>query len=57
MALGAAAATRFERSLVTPAGMDVIGRGPDERPGARDRVSPGITADDRTRFDSLTWLG
>ncbi|GAA1619560.1 hypothetical protein [Actinoplanes couchii] len=39
----------FDRSLVTPAGLDVIGRGPDPRPGARDRL-PELTATD------LQWL-
>ncbi|GIM90378.1 hypothetical protein [Paractinoplanes toevensis] len=38
----------FERSLLTPAGIDVIGRGPDERPDARDRVP--------LQPDSVTWL-
>ncbi|MEU4242371.1 hypothetical protein [Actinoplanes sp. NPDC026619] len=38
----------FEKSLVTPAGTDVIGRGPGERPDARDRVPP---------HPNLTWLG
>ncbi|GAA0558485.1 hypothetical protein GCM10010172_46870 [Paractinoplanes ferrugineus] len=38
----------FERSLVTPAGVDVIGRGPARRPDARDRVPAG--------FGALTWL-
>ena len=28
----------FARSLVTPAGLDVIGRGPGERPGAPERI-------------------
>lgn len=39
----------FDRSLVTPAGLDVIGRGPDPRPGARDRL-PRLSA------DGLRWL-
>ncbi|BEL06419.1 hypothetical protein Q0Z83_046100 [Actinoplanes sichuanensis] len=39
----------FDRSLVTPAGMDVIGRGPDPRPAARDRLPP-LSA------DGLRWL-
>jgi hypothetical protein len=47
----------FERSLVTPAGMDVIGRGTGERPDARERISTGISADDRAEFDALSWLG
>jgi hypothetical protein len=38
----------FERSLVTPAGVDVIGRGTGERPDARDRIPAG--------HDALTWL-
>jgi hypothetical protein len=38
----------FERSPLTPAGVDVIGRGPDERPDARDRVPAGL--------DPVTWL-
>ncbi|WP_422773364.1 hypothetical protein ACN28C_10815 [Plantactinospora sp. WMMC1484] len=37
----------FERSLVTPAGMDVIGRGTGRRPDARDRVPAG---------EALQWL-
>jgi hypothetical protein len=47
----------FERSLVTPAGMDVIGRGEGERPDARQRVAAGMSADDRAEFDALSWLG
>ncbi|MBU2663751.1 hypothetical protein KOI35_09545 [Actinoplanes bogorensis] len=39
----------FDKSLVTPAGTDVIGRGPHDRPEARDRLSP-----DRT--GPVTWL-
>lgn len=39
----------FDRSLVTPAGVDVIGRGPDPRPEARDRLPP-LSA------DGLQWL-
>ncbi|SDS81408.1 hypothetical protein [Actinoplanes derwentensis] len=39
----------FDRSLVTPAGTDVIGRGPDPRPGARDRL-PALST------DGLQWL-
>ncbi|GIF23924.1 hypothetical protein BJ973_004537 [Actinoplanes tereljensis] len=39
----------FERSLVTPAGIDVIGRGPGERPDARDRVP--------AKFGAVRWIG
>ncbi|MCM4079773.1 hypothetical protein [Paractinoplanes hotanensis] len=37
----------FDRSLVTPAGTDVIGRGTGQRPDARDRIPPD---------DTLHWL-
>jgi hypothetical protein len=47
----------FERSLVTPAGMDVIGRGDRERPDARERVAAEVNANDRAEFDALSWLG
>ena len=40
----------FDRSLVTPAGTDVIGRGPHDRPEARDLLSPDVTG-------PVTWLG
>ena len=46
----------FERSAVTPAGMDVIGRGQAERPDARDRVPDGLTGTDLAHFDALRWL-
>lgn len=39
----------FDRSLVTPAGTDVIGRGTDPRPDARDRLPARATGD-------LQWL-
>jgi len=37
----------FDKSLVTPAGTDVIGRGTGPRPDARDRIPPD---------DTLHWL-
>lgn len=41
---------RFARSPVTPAGVDVIGRGLTDRPGAREWVA------ERADFAGLTWL-
>ena len=41
----------FAKSLVTPAGVDVIGRGPADRPQARDQ----LTVD--AQYDGLHWLG
>jgi hypothetical protein len=43
----------FDRSLVTPAGMDVIGRGAAQRPDA----PPDLTGADRAQYDALHWLG
>jgi hypothetical protein len=37
----------FDRSLVTPAGTDVIGRGTGQRPDAQDSIPPD---------DTLHWL-
>lgn len=43
----------FERSAVTPAGMDVIGRGD----GRFDHAPEGMSAADRAQFAALRWLG
>jgi hypothetical protein len=43
----------FEKSLVTPAGMDVIGRAAAGRPAA----PPDLTGADRAQYDALHWLG
>ncbi|WP_133901354.1 hypothetical protein [Actinophytocola oryzae] len=44
----------FDRSLVTPAGMDVLGRGTDARPELRTNLDgSGLDAD---QFSRLTWL-
>jgi hypothetical protein len=40
----------FERSLLTPAGIDVIGRGAAERPDARDRIPADVLT------QALRWL-
>jgi hypothetical protein len=53
---GAVAVLTFDRTLLTPAGMDIIGGGPDERSGLRERLSLdalGLTAG---RLEQLTWL-
>ena len=47
----------FERSLLTPAGLDVIGRGLGARPEARARLAPVLTGTDRAQYDALHWFG
>jgi hypothetical protein len=45
----------FDRSLVTPAGTDVLGRGDDDRPGLRARLAEtAVLGPDQ--LDRLTWL-
>jgi hypothetical protein len=53
---GEVAALTFDRSAVTPAGADVIGRGVDPRPGTRGHVSADLLGLERAQFDALTWL-
>jgi hypothetical protein len=53
---GELAALTFERSLVTPAGADVIGRGPNPRPGTNSQVSAELLGLEPAQFDALSWL-
>lgn len=46
----------FDRSLVTPAGMDVLGRGEGARPDLPDRVAAEASALGPGRLARLTWL-
>jgi hypothetical protein len=53
---GDLAVITFDRSLVTAAGMDVLGRGLDDRPGLRERLSPGSLGLSASQLEELTWL-
>jgi hypothetical protein len=53
---GDLAALTFDRSLVTPAGADVIGRGSQPRPGTSNQVSAEVLRLERAQFDALVWL-
>ena len=46
----------FDKSLVTPPGMDVIGRGDADRPGARAAVPLDRLGEERAQFEALRWL-
>lgn len=45
----------FDRSLVRPAGIDVLGRGTDDRPDLRARLTEAAMLD-TARLARLTWL-
>jgi hypothetical protein len=55
-AAGELAVVTFDRSLLTPAGMDIIGRSDRDISDLRDYLTPdalGLTA---SQWDMLTWL-
>ncbi|MFV2103605.1 hypothetical protein [Micromonospora sp. LOL_024] len=46
----------FDRSLVTPAGMDVIGRDAEAPASVRERMAQQLAEPDRPAFRQLRWL-
>jgi hypothetical protein len=46
----------FDKSLVTPTGMDVLGRGDDDRPELRENLAAEAIDLDAGRLARLTWL-
>jgi hypothetical protein len=53
---GELAVLTFSASLATPAGMDVLGRGGEARPGIGERLAPGELGLTAEKFAALTWL-
>ncbi|WP_329410223.1 hypothetical protein OG563_46820 [Nocardia vinacea] len=53
---GRFAVLTFGRSLITPAGIDILGRGSEAHPGAQDRLSPDVLGLTIGQFSALTWL-
>jgi hypothetical protein len=53
---GKFAVLSFGRSLFTPAGMDIIGKGSGDRPGPHDLLSTEPLGPAAARLDTLTWL-